>query len=398
MDDLPSEQPTTEVHLDREEKTPFQPPAMQGGMPPRIGHYQPVEQIGKGGMGTIYRVEHAFLKRDFAMKVINPLLLDDPATAEYFSTETLLMGSLQHPNIVQTTDAGNDDGRLFLVMDLLHGRDLAKYVKDQGPLPVDEALGYLKQAAQGLAFAHRKGIIHRDVKPSNIFLTEDGVVKLLDLGIAKNAGIEGDRSCIHELGANRPSGYGLVGSPGFMAPEQILDGVSDARSDMYSLGCTFYFMLTGHLPFESPQYPSLKSVLDAQVAKNIPSLSVYRNDLNREAERLIRKMTAKNPSVRYQSMEELIAAIGLPAVYTLPAKRVGRLSLRRRITLAVSAAILAVLAVFPFSVTGFGLCGPCSAQECKEKRVIRTPESCLDTDRYDVTCDHNATLTCVKSR
>lgn len=355
MDYLQTEQPTTDVHSHRIENE--NPPFLPEIMPLRIGHYKPLEQIGSGGMGTIYRAEHLFLKRDFAVKVINPVWLDDPTVTEHFSTETLLMGSLEHPNIVRTTDAGNDDGRLFLVMELLHGRDLAQYVRDQGPLPIGEALEYLKQAAQGLAFAHRKGIIHRDVKPSNIFLTDDGVIKLLDLGLAKTTG---QRASMND--------GRLVGSPGFMAPEQIRSGVFDIRSDIYSLGCTFYFMLTGHLPFEAPEYPDMQSVLDAQVGKAIPSLHIYRDDLNREAERLVRKMTAKNPSRRYQTMEELASALEKPVVYISRRKKVDHLPLLRRMRLTVSAMILAVLAVIPLTLSGLELCQCCSAQKCNESK------------------------------
>ncbi len=395
--------PLSDTFVSRQKKDGFD------AMPLQIGHYRILDQIGKGGMGTIYRVEHVFLKRNFAMKVINSKLLGDPRIAGYFSMETLLMGSLQHPNIVQTTDAGNDDGRLFIVMELLHGNDLTKHVEEHGPLPVSLALEYLKQAAQGLAAAHSEGIIHRDVKPSNLFLTEDGVIKLLDLGVAKNVGIESDRSCTHELGANRPSGSGLIGSPGFMAPEQILESRSDARSDIYSLGCTFYFMLTGRLPFDAPEYPDVKSILDAHVEKEIPSLMIYRDDLNDRTDDFVRKMTDKNPSRRFQTMKQLATVIEKPAAHISTRKKTDRPAKRRRFTpvtggfsasrlrnrpalqgfskfvsgifnriqpsLAVSAMILMLFAFgLSFAHPGNELFGLCSEQACNEPCM--KPASC----------------------
>lgn len=349
-------------------KTPFSPNAIsvQADIPVQIGQYSLLEEIGKGGMGTIYHVKHLYLQRDFAMKVINLKYLDDPNVACYFYSEILAMGRLQHPNIVQTTDAGNEAGRQFLVMELLKGRDLAKLVQERGPLDVEQALEYLKQSAQGLAAAHRAGFVHRDVKPANLFLTDDNVIKLLDLGLAIPTAKAKDAVTGH-----------MVGSPGFMAPEQILKEISDQRSDIYSLGFTFYFMLTGHLPFESPEYPNVQSLLYAQVAKDRPPLSVHRNDLSLKSENLVQKMTAKNPEDRFQSMEELADAIEKPSVYISRRRRIDRVTKNTQWKSNASAMLLMLFVlVFSFSMFGSEWIGHFSSTECG--KMCAKPVSCTN--------------------
>lgn len=334
----------------------------------RIGHYRILEIIGKGGMGTIYKVEHDFLNRHFAMKVIKSTHLNDPAIADSFTMETLLMGHLQHPNIVQTTDAGNDEGRRYIIMELLDGQDLAQYIKEHGPLPIDVAIDYLRQAVNGLAATHRGGIVHRDVKPANLFLTVDKTIKLLDLGLAKSA------TQIHD----GPNGH-LAGSPGFMSPEQILENRSDTRSDIYSLGCTFYFMLTSHAPFEGPEYPNVQSILFAQAAKEFPVLQDHLSGPNYKAQGLLHKMTAKNPADRFQTMEELLSALDKPVIYMERKKKVARPAVLRRIISVTSALILMVVAaVFSYSSADFYAVDACSAQPYKPT-LVSCPTPILET-------------------
>lgn len=344
--------------------------------PERLGHYEIRGEIGKGGMGTIYRGEHVFLRRYFAVKVINPRLLNDETVSGYFSTEMLMMGSLQHPNIVQTTDAGNEGGRRYIVMELLDGSDLSKYVKESGPLPIGTALAYLRQAAAGLEAAHRIGIVHRDVKPSNLFLTKDGTVKLLDLGLAK---------CLCQKDEVRTGHF--VGSPGFTAPEQISGGESDARSDVYSLGCTFYYLLTGHAPFESPRYPNVKSILEAQLTEELPSLETHRDDLNRNAKDLIDRMTSKNPDERFQSMSELISALDEPRNYISRQKKIDPSSRIRRFVFAVSAVIV-LIAVTLCSLTLPVLesFGKCTTQACKNRSNAKPKLPPVESECRDGGC------------
>ena len=346
--------------------------------PERLGHYEIRDKIGKGGMGTVYRGEHVFLRRHFAVKVINPRLLDDETVSGYFSTETLMMGSLQHPNIIQTTDAGNDNGRRYIVMELLDGSDLSKYVKETGPLPIGVALGYLRQAASGLEAAHRIGIVHRDVKPSNLFLTKEGTIKLLDLGLAKCMCQQND------IDAGR-----FVGSPGFTAPEQISGGVSDVRSDIYSLGCTFYYLLTGHAPFESPRYPNVKSILEAQLTEELPSLEMHRDDLNRNAKDLIARMTCKNPDERFQSMSELVAALNAPKNYISRRKKVDRHSHIRRFALTVSAVIVLItVVVCSLSIPVLESFGKCTTQACKSRTNSKPKQPSVESEcRASDCCD-----------
>lgn len=267
--------------------------------PAAIGQYKIIEPIGRGGMGTIFKAEHIHLKREVAIKVISDKHLNDESIEKWFQFETLVMGKLQHPNIVQTTDAGVDRGRRYLVMELLKGNDLSEYVKENGSLDLEDALTFLRQAAIALEFSHLHQIVHRDVKPSNIFLTEDGQIKLLDLGLAQ---------CICEEVEHQPVN-GIVGSPCFMAPEQISGKAVDARSDLYSLGCTFYYMLTGKFPFAGPKYKNVHSVFRAHLYENLPKIGYSRFGIPKSVELLLERMTAKRPEDRFQTMSELVDAI-----------------------------------------------------------------------------------------
>lgn len=269
-------------------------------IPAVIGQYRIIEMIAQGGMGAIYRAEHIHLKRQVALKIINEKYQNDTNAEEWFKFETRIMGQLQHPNIVHMTDAGVDRGRRFLVMELLDGNDLSRHIKENGPLDFEDALAYLKQAALALGFAHLSGIIHRDVKPSNIFLTQEDRVKLLDLGLAQ---------CTCKCASKDNAAERIAGSPGFMSPEQISGKPVDARSDLYSLGCTFYFMLTGKMPFAAPEYKNIHSVFRAHLYESLPQIEAIRGDVPETVARILDRMTAKRPEDRFQTMYELIDAI-----------------------------------------------------------------------------------------
>ncbi len=261
-------------------------------LPKRIDKYEVVAKIGEGGMGTVYRAWHPDLQRDVAVKVLKETRLDNAMARSRFSKEIEAVGRLRHENIVQALDAGAADGVPFITMELLDGCDLDEYVTKNGPLPVEQALSLVRQAATGLAHAHTVGLIHRDVKPSNLFLTSNGIVKLLDLGIAQPIGSE-NRETKTETGH-------VVGSPEFMAPEQFRGGTVDVRSDIYSLGCTLAYLLTGK------------------------PLSESHGSLPATVRPLVTKMTAGMPDQRFPSTGELIAAIDaiqkrkFPRCYLVP--------------------------------------------------------------------------------
>ncbi len=223
--------------------------------PQQIGPYRIKEEIGRGAMGRVYRAEHVRLKRNVALKVIPPELTVSKKQLDRFHREMEAVGRLDHPNIVRATDAGEFGGIHYLAMELVAGDDLAKWLQRAGKFSVGCASELIRQAAMGLAHIHKASLVHRDIKPSNLLVTESGTVKILDLGIAMLRQGDGESS-LTSAGA-------LMGTPDFIAPEQIerVTGV-DGRADIYSLGCTFYTLLTGQPPFCGPN-------LETDIAKMI---------------------------------------------------------------------------------------------------------------------------------
>ena len=244
-------------------------------LPRKIAQYEILEKIGQGGMGAVYRAMHPHLKREVALKVIRNSRLDDPTARERFVQEMQSLGRLSHPNIVHATDAGIDGDIPFIVTELLNGQDLGSYIEQHGKMSVKQTVDCIRQAATGLAYAHKAGYVHRDIKPSNLFLLRDGTMKILDLGIA--------RPLANSAGTSQTVTGHVIGSPDFMAPEQFRGGTADARSDIYSLGQTFLYMLTGKHDDVSGVPSRLKKVLA--------------------------RMTAGAPSQRFQTADELLKAI-----------------------------------------------------------------------------------------
>ena len=206
---------------------------------------------------------------------------------------------LSHPNVVRAYDADEDDGLSFLVMEYVAGVDLARLVNKRGPLPLDEALDYVIQAAKGMAYAHTQGIVHRDIKPSNLLLVPSGTVKVLDLGLAKL--VQSSNSVF----PNGTTEAGVIlGTMDYMSPEQHEDtGRADARSDVYSLGCTFFFLLTGRPVYE---VDSTVAKIIAHRERPVPSLLELRDDIPQDVDAIFRRMVAKEPNKRYPSMNAVI--------------------------------------------------------------------------------------------
>ncbi len=231
----------------------------------RLRDYQLLEEIGEGGMGTVYRALHTELEKIVALKVLPTEQTKDERAVNRFKREMKAVGKVDHPNIVRATDAGEVDGTHFLVMEYVEGIDLSKLVKRVGPVPIADACELVRQAAIGLQHAHEHGLVHRDVKPSNLILAKNGQTKVLDLGLARLHGQNAPQE-------NLTSTHQMMGTVDYMAPEQFENahGV-DIRADIYGLGCTLYKLLTGHAPYSGPGYSSVFQKMKGHIESPLPS-------------------------------------------------------------------------------------------------------------------------------
>ncbi|MHC4405921.1 MAG: protein kinase domain-containing protein, partial [Planctomycetota bacterium] len=272
-----------------------------------LGDYVVLDEIGHGGMGQVYRARHRTMERIVALKVLAHKALRSPHAVERFHREVKAAARLAHPNIVTAYDAGEHEGIHYLVTEYVDGHDLAKVLVEKGPLPVDVAVDCTLQAARGLEYAHRHGVVHRDVKPANLLLDREGVVKILDMGLARLDEPTGptDPTAAEPL---TESGR-VMGTYDYMAPEQAEDAhAADHRADVYSLGCTLYRILSGRRPYkgETPV-----QILLSHRDDPIPSLRAARDDVPPALDAVCGKMMAKRPEDRYPSMDKVIADLEL---------------------------------------------------------------------------------------
>src|SRR5579872_6066707 len=267
-----------------------------------LDNYVLLEKIGQGGMGAVYKAEHRRMKRVVAVKVLPTSMMKNAATIARFHREVQAAARINHPNIVAAFDAGQDGDVHFLVMEYVEGSDLAALVKKDGSLPVAQALNCILQAARGLHAAHAEGIVHRDIKPANLLVSREGTVKILDMGLARlNA--EADAGQQAEL-TNTGT---IMGTVDFMSPEQALDTkTADARADIYSLGCSLFYLLTGQPMYKGD---TLMKKLLAHREQPIPSLREIRPEVSEQVEAVFRTMVAKNVEDRFQTMSAVVAAL-----------------------------------------------------------------------------------------
>jgi serine/threonine protein kinase len=264
-----------------------------------LGNYAILDKIGQGGMGTVLKAEHKRMRRVVALKVIGPKSSSSQSAARRFHREVEAAAKLIHPNIVTAFDADEADGTNFLVMEFVDGADLSTLVKLDGPLPVETAVNCVLQAARGLEYAHSKGVVHRDIKPRNLLLDRDGTVKILDMGLARVETSSGaDQTDLTGSGQ-------IMGTIDYMAPEQAVNPKdADERADVYSLGITLWYLLTGRIVYRG------QTILEKLVAHReqpVPSLAEACPSVSAELDAVFRKMLAKKPQQRYQNMTALIA-------------------------------------------------------------------------------------------
>jgi len=279
----------------------------------RLGPYKILGPIGAGGMGEVYRARDERLARDVAVKVLPPSVRQDPDRLRRFEQEARATGQLNHPNILAVYDTGTHEGAPYVVEELLEGETLRQRM-DGGPLPTRKVIDYTRQIAQGLAAAHQKGIVHRDLKPENLFVTADGRVKILDFGLAKLTTQEDLGSALTSAPTRAETGAGVVvGTVGYMSPEQVRGQPTDHRSDLFSLGAIVYEMLTGRRAFQAT---SSVETMNAILKEDPPEVSRLAQDVPPGLGRLVEHCLEKSPEERFQSARDLafqIATLSAPS-------------------------------------------------------------------------------------
>ncbi|MBI3272109.1 MAG: protein kinase [Planctomycetes bacterium] len=264
-----------------------------------IANYKILEKIGQGSMGIVFRAQHQTMERPAAIKILFEYLTLNKNMVKRFLREARAGASLNHANLVQLYDAGEDEGTFYIAMEFVDGDNLADLLEKQGPMSLANGMDIAMQMATVLDYAYKKRIVHRDIKPGNVILSRDGVAKLIDMGTAKS---------LQESGLSELTKTGMgIGTINFMSPEQIFDAKNvDHRADIYSMGAMFYFLFTCRLPFQAK---SPKEFLAKVSSEKIDSPRKYNAGLPNELCKVIEKMMARNPKDRYQVPAELIAEL-----------------------------------------------------------------------------------------
>ncbi len=265
----------------------------------RLGPYEILAPLGAGGMGEVYRARDTKLDRDVAVKVLPERLGADPAALARFEREAKTVAALSHPNLLGIYDFGRHDGVTYAVTELLSGETLRDKLSG-GPIPRRKAIEYALQVARGLAAAHESGVVHRDLKPENVFVTNDGRVKILDFGLAKSSPIETFESGAATFGATEPGT--VLGTVGYMSPEQVRGKAADHRSDIFAFGAILYEMLSGHRAFKGD---SAIETMNAILIRDLPEPTGASETLPPLLDRIVRHCLEKNPKERFQSARDV---------------------------------------------------------------------------------------------
>ena len=272
----------------------------------RLGRYEIRSKIGEGGMGEVYQGRDTQLGRDVAVKVLPTTFSSDSDRLRRFEQEACAASALNHPNILVVHDIGTHDGTTYVVSELLEGETLRKRIGGT-PMAQRRAIDYALQMAHGLAAAHEKGIIHRDLKPDNIFITDDGRVKILDFGLAKLTQLDGNQPQTDVPTRRVDTDPGAVmGTVGYMSPEQLKGRPVDQRTDIFSFGAILYEMLSGRRAFHGG---SAAETMSAILKEDPPELSDTNKSVSPGLERLVNHCLEKNPSERFHSARDLAFAL-----------------------------------------------------------------------------------------
>jgi len=264
-----------------------------------LGKYKLIELLGRGGMGSVFLAQHTMMNRRVALKILSRQFGKDPDALERFFSEARAAAALDHPNIVQAYSVDNEGDRYFIVMEYIDGRNLQQWVEAEGPLDCESAVDCIRQAAEGLAHGHQQKIIHCDIKPSNLLVNSQGTVKIVDMGLTRLTGQDGD----DDAGQDDR----VLGSVDYLAPEQALETPDfDHRADIYALGCTLYFLLTGRPPFPEGTIHQRIMKHQTQEPQDIREL---RPEVPEDLAEICRKMMARRPEDRFQSAEEVGMAL-----------------------------------------------------------------------------------------
>ncbi len=268
----------------------------------KLGPYEILAPIGAGGMGEVYRARDPRLGREVAIKVLPATFSQDPDRLKRFEQEARAAGVLNHPNITAVHDFGMHDGAPYIVTELLEGETLRSRL-GPGAISPRKAIDYAMQIAKGLAAAHEKGIVHRDLKPENIFLTKDGRVKILDFGLAKLKldGAESGQTDAGTVSGGTQPGV-VLGTMGYMSPEQVRGKPADKRSDLFSFGTILYEMLAGQRAFRGD---TAADTITAILTKEPPDLSQTNKDVPPGLDRIVRHCLEKNPEERFESARDV---------------------------------------------------------------------------------------------
>lgn len=304
---------------------PTSAPPRVDKLPQQLGGYQVVRELGRGGMGAVYLARQVSLDRLVALKVMNSHWASNPNFLVRFTREAYAAAQLIHHNVVQVYDIGEDQGIHYFSMEFVEGQSLGDLVKKEGKLAPEVAAGYILQAARGLQFAHERGMIHRDIKPDNLMLNTQGVVKVADLGLVRTPGMSDEPAPVRSVAALEvpaaqvPTGRSLsslsgvtlagqaMGTPSYMAPEQARDASAvDGRADIYSLGCTLFVLLTGRPVFKGR---TAMEIMTRHATDPAPRPDTVVRDVPRALGDIVQRMLGKRPEDRYADMGELIKAL-----------------------------------------------------------------------------------------